>query len=168
MSRRRWVNTLRPRQNGCHFPDIFKYTFLNGNVWISTTISLDFVPKGPINNIPALVQIMAWHWPGNKPLSEPMIVILLMHVCVTQPQWVKHNPGQVLSQNQPLLYHVQSRILTLQYTLSTWYIIGLSYNHLHNCHMINNTLSYWGLVTHLYMGQKLGQHCCGLWYQAII
>ena len=32
---------------------------------------MKFVPKGPINNIPALVQIMAWRRPGDKPLSEP-------------------------------------------------------------------------------------------------
>ena len=48
-----WVNTLRPRQNGRHFPhDIFKWIFLNENVWILINISLKFVPKGPINNIP--------------------------------------------------------------------------------------------------------------------
>ena len=41
-----------------------------------------------INNIPTLVQIMAWRRPGNKPLSEPMMVILLTHICVTRPQWV--------------------------------------------------------------------------------
>ena len=40
-------------------------------------ISLKFVPSGPINNIPALVQIMAWHWPGYKPLSKAMMVSLL-------------------------------------------------------------------------------------------
>ena len=34
-------------------------------------ISLKFVPKGPINNNPALVQVMAWRRPGDKPLSEP-------------------------------------------------------------------------------------------------
>ena len=51
-------------------------------------ISLEFVPKGPINNIPALVQIMAWCSPGNKPLSEPMMVNLLMHICITRPQRV--------------------------------------------------------------------------------
>ena len=39
--------------------------------WISKTISLKFVSKGLINNIPALVQIMAWHQQGGKPLSEP-------------------------------------------------------------------------------------------------
>ena len=50
-------------------------------------ISLKFVPMGPINDIPALVQIMAWRWPGGKPLSEPMTVNLLMHICVTRPQW---------------------------------------------------------------------------------
>ena len=56
-----WINTLRPRQNGRHFPDnIFKRIFLNENVWISLKISLNFVPRIRINNIPALVLIMAW------------------------------------------------------------------------------------------------------------
>ena len=41
-----------------------------------------------INNIPALVQIMAWRRPGDKPLSEPMMVNLLTHICVTRPQWI--------------------------------------------------------------------------------
>ena len=39
------------------------------NIWIPIKISLKFVPKGSINNIPALVQIMAWHRPGDKPVS---------------------------------------------------------------------------------------------------
>ena len=85
-----WVNTLRPRQNGRHFADdIFKCIFLNENVSIAIEISLKFVPKAQINNIPALVQIMAWRRPGAKPLSEPMMVSLPMHICVTRPQWVK-------------------------------------------------------------------------------
>ena len=83
------INTLRTTQNGCHFPDnIFKCIFLNENISISNKISMNFVPKGPINNIPALVQIMAWRRPGDKPLSEPMMVSLLTHICVTRPQWV--------------------------------------------------------------------------------
>ena len=82
-------NTLRPRQNGCHLADnIFKCIILNENVWIRIKISLRLVPKGPINNIPALVQIMAWYLRGDKPLSEPMMVSLLMHICVPLPQWV--------------------------------------------------------------------------------
>ena len=32
-----------------------------------------FVPKDPINNILALVQIMAWRRPGDKPLAEPVL-----------------------------------------------------------------------------------------------
>ena len=52
-----------------HFPDnIFKCIFLNKNIWILIKISLKFVPKGPINNIPAL-EIIAWHRPGNKPVA---------------------------------------------------------------------------------------------------
>ena len=80
-----YFNSLRPRPNRRHFADdIFKWIFLNEDVRIS--ISLKFVPKGSINKIPALVQIMAWRRPGDKPLSEPMAVILLMHICVTCPQ----------------------------------------------------------------------------------
>ena len=86
-----WINvkTLRPRRNEQHFADdIFKRIFFNENVGISIKISLRFVPKGPINNIPALVQIMAWRRPGDKPLSEPMMVSLLTHICVARPQRV--------------------------------------------------------------------------------
>ena len=84
-----YLNTLRPRQNGRHFADaIFKCILLNENVWILNKILLKFVPKGPINNIPSLVQIMAWRRPGDKPLSEPMMVSSLTHICVTRPQWV--------------------------------------------------------------------------------
>ena len=84
------VNTLRPRQNGRHFADdILKCIFLNENVWIPIKISLKFVPQCPINNIPALVQIMVWRRPGDKPLSGPMMVRLPTHICVTRPQWVK-------------------------------------------------------------------------------
>ena len=83
-----FLDTLRLGQNGCHFADdLFKYIF-NENVWISSKITLMFVPKGPIDNIPALVQIMAWRRPGDKPLSEPMLVRLPMHICIAQPQWV--------------------------------------------------------------------------------
>ena len=50
-----FINTLRQRQNGRNFPDdIFKCIFLDENLWILIKISLKFVPKGPINNIPAL------------------------------------------------------------------------------------------------------------------
>ena len=54
------LDTLRPRQNGRHFANnTFKCIFLNENVRISIKIILKFVHKGPINNIPALIQIMS-------------------------------------------------------------------------------------------------------------
>ena len=94
----RRVNTLRPKQNERHFTDdIFKCILLNENVWIMIKKSMKFVPKRPFTNIPALVQIMAWHRPGDKPLSEPMLVSLLTHICVTRHQWVNN-------QNDMLIY----------------------------------------------------------------
>ena len=71
---------------------IFQTTFWN---WFSSMkmyeyrLKCHFAPSGQINNIPALVQIMAWRRPGDKPLSETMMVSLLTHICVTRPQWVK-------------------------------------------------------------------------------
>ena len=85
-------NTLRPRRDDGHFSeDIFKYVFVNDYVLISNKISLKFVPRVPNNNIPALVQIMAWHQPDQKPSSEPMMLILLTPLCVALPQWSKHS-----------------------------------------------------------------------------
>ena len=81
-------NTLRQRRNEQHSADdIFKRVFFNENACISTKTSLKFVPKGPINNIPALVRMMAWRRSGDKPLSEPMMVSLPTHIYVTRPQW---------------------------------------------------------------------------------
>ena len=48
-----------------------------------------FVYQCPIDNIPALVKIMAWYRSGDKPLSESIMIRLLTHICVTRPQWVK-------------------------------------------------------------------------------
>ena len=50
------LKTSRSRQNGyLSTDDIFIFISLNENVWISINISLKFVPKGQINNIPALI-----------------------------------------------------------------------------------------------------------------
>ena len=84
------INSLRPRQNRRLFPDdTFKCFFVNENVWITLNISLTFVPKVRINNILALVQIMAWSQSGDELLSKPITVSLPTHICVTRPQWVK-------------------------------------------------------------------------------
>ena len=68
------ANTLRPKQNGRHFAvDIFKFIFVNEICDILIQISLKYVPRGPVDNMPALVQMMAWHRTGDKSLSETMM-----------------------------------------------------------------------------------------------
>ena len=53
------IDTLRQRQTRRHFADdTFNCIFLNENARITIEISLKFVPTDPIDNIPALVQIM--------------------------------------------------------------------------------------------------------------
>ena len=82
-----WYIIWRPRQNARHFTDdIFKCIFLNENIWLSIKTSLNFVPKHQINNIPSLVQIIAWRRSGDKPLCQPMMASLLTHICITRPQ----------------------------------------------------------------------------------
>ena len=67
-------NLSPPGQTGRHFADnVFKYIFMNEKFCISIQISPKFVPKGPIDNKSALVQVMAWCRTGDKQLPEPML-----------------------------------------------------------------------------------------------
>ena len=69
-------NTLELRQSGRHssFPDdIFKRIVFTENVDILITIWPKFVPKGPTDNDKWLIQIMAWHLTGDKPVCGPMM-----------------------------------------------------------------------------------------------
>ena len=114
------LHTLRPRLNCRRFADdTFKRIFLNEKARISIKISLKFNPKGPINNIPALVQIMAWRRSGDKQLSEPMMVSLLTHICVTRPQWVKQ---RVVCQN---IYILQTCKMLMMPSITIFYILIL-------------------------------------------
>ena len=94
---------IEAETNGRHFADdIFKCILANENVRIPIKMSLKCVPKGPINIIPAMFEIMAWRRPGDKPLSEAMLVSLPTHLCVTRPQWVNIKVWQ----NYPLIYEL--------------------------------------------------------------
>ena len=62
-----------------------------------------------INNIPSLVQIMACRRPGDKPLSEPIIIILLTHI-----YWCDS-----VSKAGPCQYCVVNRLLNPRDTLNT-------------------------------------------------
>ena len=109
---------MRPRQNGHQFPDEnFRCIFLNENIKISIKISLKFVPKRPINNVPALVQIMAWRRRGDKSLSEPLMVSLLMHICVTAS----------LGLNELRYYRTSHRYITLYSSLTIKITLKLGY-----------------------------------------
>ena len=59
----------------------------------------EFCLKGPIDTIPALFQTMAWRRPGNKPLSEPMMVIgidtKIEGIVVSPTTWEAHHSPRV-------------------------------------------------------------------------
>ena len=70
-------------------------TFSNAFTWMKICkfwlkFHWSLFPMVQINYIPASIQIMAWRQPGDKPLSESMMVSLLMHICVTSPQLTKY------------------------------------------------------------------------------
>ena len=52
---------------------IFKCILLNENERIPIRISLKLGPMSPIDNKPALAQVMAWHRTNDKPLPDPML-----------------------------------------------------------------------------------------------
>ena len=113
------MNSMRHIQWDCITNELqVRCIFLNENVWILIKISPKFVPDGPINNITALIQIMARRRWGEKPLSEPMMVSLPMHICDTRPQWVKSDfwfPNGYTTSNQmpgSNLFFKQTWILT--------------------------------------------------------
>ena len=86
--------------------DIFKCIFFNENVWISIQISLKFVPKGPINNIPHWVRL--WLDAGRATshyLNKWWLVY--WHICITWPQWVIIWSGTILHKNT-LLFWIMS------------------------------------------------------------
>ena len=63
-----------------------KRIFVNEKIRILIKMSLKFVPKDPTNTIPLLVQIMARCRPGDKTLSEAIMVRPSTHICVTRPE----------------------------------------------------------------------------------
>ena len=68
------LNSSPHEQNDHHFADnIFWCIFVNEMFHVLIKISLKFVSRNPIDNKPALVQVMAWRRLGNKPLSGPML-----------------------------------------------------------------------------------------------
>ena len=64
----------RFKQNSCHCADnIFKCIILKENVCILIKIPLKFIHKDLIDDKSSLVQVMAWHLTGAKPLPESVM-----------------------------------------------------------------------------------------------
>ena len=84
------ASTHSPGQNGRYFADdILKCYFLKERFRILIWILLKFVPKDPIDNKWALVQVMAWRRIDDKPLPEPMLISSpRTHLCGTRGRWV--------------------------------------------------------------------------------
>ena len=60
--------------------DISKCIFLNENDKILIQISQKLVPRSPIDNKSALVQVMAWRRTGDKPLPDPMLTQIFVAI----------------------------------------------------------------------------------------
>ena len=110
----------------------FQMDFLEWKYMYFDKISLKCDPRGPINYILELVQIMVWNRPDDMPLSEPMVVRLPTHVCITRPQWVKNDNANIFVRQYTSLTdggtatrlvanqrEVMTRLLELLYVLNT-------------------------------------------------
>ena len=118
--RPQWVSIFRPRQDGCHFADdIFTCIFFNENCCNLIKFSLKYVRKGPIDNYPALVQIMAWrHY-----LNQWWLVYWRIYASL------------VLNELMQYLYWLNSKL-----TLCS---------HYYSDAFRQKSLTLWGLVTHM-------------------
>ena len=104
--------------------DIFKCNFVDESFFNFDKILLNFVPDGPINNKSPLVQVMAWRWIGDNPLSEPMMTWLTDEYASLGVNELSH--CVVLSQNI-LHYTIDSRYIAARWnafhcTIDSWHI----------------------------------------------
>ena len=90
-----WMKSMYFREYVCRFSRKSHYFCILGVSHLNYNFTEIRSPGGRINNTPALVQIMAWCRPGAKPFSEPVIISLLTHICITQPQWVNTHWGLI-------------------------------------------------------------------------
>ena len=68
----------------------FSRSSFQWKLYISVQISMKIIRNGPIYNILALVQIMAYHRAIAKPWSEPMMACASTHICITRSQGLNY------------------------------------------------------------------------------
>ena len=123
---------MRPRQNGRHFADHISSAFSWMKIPILHNISLKYVPWGLIDNIAALIQIMARCRIGDKPLSGAMLV------CFTNA-YMRHSASmsKYILSNTWLIFNTSTpNVFTM-----TWIILSLNTYKTPHIKMINNGLS---------------------------
>ena len=149
-------NTLMSRQNGPHFADaILKCISLNENAWISLNISLAFVPKVRVNNTSALVQIIAWGRLCDKPLSEPMLVSLLMHA----PPYLTELTHWIHNKMAALLYGAILKLVYYDAMFSR--LIKYSLKPISSCPINNKTALFYIMAWHIPGGKPLSEPVMG-------
>ena len=63
---------------------------------------------------------MAWRRPGDKPLSEPMMISWLTHICVTRPQWVKTSETTVVIFLYKSLFRISTKKTSMLHITDPW------------------------------------------------
>ena len=125
---------------------------------------------------------MASRRPGDKPLSEPMVVRLPTHICVTRPQWVKpfythitHNSGlsnqfseakttctcspALFWLRASLCFHVNSNAVNFHAYTKTRHSVDM---------MSNSTLSEYGTIDIIESSVKFQNGCLHLTEKILI
>ena len=80
-----WVVVYLSHWDRDNLTTISQTIFSNAFCWMIIQISLKFIPKGPIDNMPALIQILAWRRMATSHYLNQWWPSLLTHVCVTRP-----------------------------------------------------------------------------------
>ena len=95
-------------------------------------ISLEFARKGLTTNIPALVQIMACHRIGDKPLSKPIVVRLLRRFYDGQEFYMSLQ--FVIS-----FRNIEYSVFSMQIAISLFKKVALTWSNM-NRHTLNTNL----------------------------
>ena len=131
ITRPQWVKSSPPGQNGCHFTGIFKCIFMNEKFCVLIWISLKFVPKGPVDNKPALVYVIAWHRTGTKPLPQAILTQF------TEGRWVNCQMVTLDKTSIPSPSHLDQQLLAL--SSKTFGLV----NFIHGSYLGCGTLQDW-------------------------
>ena len=87
---------------------------------------------------------MAWRRPGDKPLSEPMMVRLPTHICVTRPQWVNKKNAHERNICSDFRYYTFKIAST-----SCWgHWVNPKFNLTFHCHFETRTFNKMGNILH--------------------